>query len=91
MTAAAADAVSKERCELIRVDFLRTASYGELDLICADKESDAYVNAFRLKREIADDTQDGRIAGFSLDYKIFVALVIFIVKDRFARDLQLVQ
>jgi putative aldouronate transport system substrate-binding protein len=48
--------------QLVRMDFLGAAPYGELDLIGALIVCDNDVNVLRLHREIAYDSEDARIA-----------------------------
>ena len=91
MAAAAAKTFCQESSELVGINFAGAASDGEFDLICTDIESKADIDILSLKSEVADKSQNTGIALLSLDDQIFVALVIFVVKDRAARDHELVE
>ena len=89
MTAAAAQTVSQECGKLVGIYFARAASDRELDLVCTYSKAD--IDILSLQREVADKTQDAGVTRLSLDDKIFVALVIFVIKYGSSGDHELIK
>ena len=91
MASSAAEVACKKCRKFVGVNLFYAAANGKFHFNRAHKIGKANVNARRLKRKVAHNPEDVGIACFRMYDEILFFFEVLIVKDRVARDLELVQ